>query len=199
VTGEIRSPSRTGRRPGDNRNREAILAAARAEFAERGYDRATIRDIATAAAVDPALVMYFFGSKQELFLASIELAINPAEAIPRLLEGGLDQLGERLVAFYLGLWNDPDTADAIAALTRSAFSHDEAASLLREFLGREIFGRLAPHLRGRNALLRAELAGAHLVGLAVSRYIVGVEPLASASDKVVVAAVGPVIQRYLTG
>jgi AcrR family transcriptional regulator len=146
---------RPGRRPGASGTREAILVAARARFAEVGYDRATIRAIAVQAGVDPALVIRFFGSKQHLFLDAIEMTIKPAAAVPAILEGGLDGLGERLARFYLDVWESPDTRDG--------------------------------------------LAGAHLVGIAVARYVVKVKPLASAEVDAVVAAVGPTIQRYFTG
>jgi AcrR family transcriptional regulator len=191
--------ARPGRRPGASGTREAILLAARARFAEVGYDRATIRAIAVQAGVDPALVMHFFGSKQQLFLAAIELTINPAEAIPAMLEDGLDGLGERLARFYLGMWESPDTRDGVAGILRSAFSHEDAAALLRRFLGSEVFGRLAAGLDGVDAPLRVELAGSHLIGLAIARYVVKVEPLASADPEAIVAAVGPTIQRYLDG
>jgi AcrR family transcriptional regulator len=191
--------ARPGRRRGASGTREAILLAARARFAEVGYDRATIRAIAVHAGVDPALVMHFFGSKQQLFLAAIELTINPAEAIPAMLEDGLDGLGERLARFYLGMWESSETRHGVAGILRSAFSHEDAAALLRGFLGTEVFGRLAERLPGDDVPLRVELAGSHLIGLAVARYVVKVEPLASADAETVIAAVGPTIQHYLTG
>jgi AcrR family transcriptional regulator len=191
-----RASARTGRRTGDTKSHEAILAAARAEFAQRSYDRATIRGIAAAAGVDPALVLYFFGSKEQLFRASIELAVNPDEAVPALLAGGPSGLGERLLRFYLGLWESEETRDAIAGMIRSAVAHEEAAELLRGFLGRAVFAPLAAGLGGGDARLRVELAGAHLVGLAVARYIVRVEPLASTELEVVIKTVAPVLQRY---
>jgi len=143
--------------------------------------------------------MHFFGSKQQLFLAAIELTINPAEAIPAMLEDGLDGLGERLARFYLDMWEGAETRDGVAGILRSAFSHEDAAALLRRFLGSEVFGRLAAGLEGDDAPLRVELAGSHLIGLAIARYVVKVEPLASADAEEIVAAVGPAIQRYLTG
>jgi AcrR family transcriptional regulator len=190
--------ARSGRRPGASGTRDAILLAARARFAEVGYDRATIRAIAMQAGVDPALVMHFFGSKQQLFLAAIELTVNPAEVVPALLEDGIDGLGERLARFYLGMWEDPQTRDGVAGILRSAFSHEDAAALVRGFLGSELFGRLAPSVEGPDATLRVELAGAHLIGIAMARYVVKVEPLASADVETIVAAVGPTIQRYLS-
>ena len=196
---ETPARARSGRRPGASGTREAILLAARARFAEVGYDRATIRAIAVQAGVDPALVMHFFGSKQQLFLAAIELTINPAEAIPGMLEDGLDGLGERLARFYLHMWEGPQTRDGVAGILRSAVSHEDAAAILRGFLGSEVFGRLVPSIEGEDAALRVELAGSHLIGIAIARYVVKVEPLASADPDAIVAAVGPTIQRYLTG
>jgi AcrR family transcriptional regulator len=190
--------ARSGRRPGASGTRDAILLAARARFAEVGYDRATIRAIALQAGVDPALVMHFFGSKQRLFLEAIEVTINPAEVVPALLEGGLDGLGERLARFYLGMWEDPQSRDGVAGILRSAFSHEDAAALVRGYLGSELFGRLAPHIGGEDATLRVELAGSHLIGIAMARYVVMVEPLASANLETIVAMVGPTIQRYLS-
>jgi AcrR family transcriptional regulator len=199
VTDAVPARARSGRRPGDSGTRRAILLAARARFAEVGYDRATIRAIALQAGVDPALVMHFFGSKQQLFLAAIESTINPAEVVPALLEAGLDGIGERFARFYLGIWESPETRDGVAGIVRSALTHEDAAALLRDFLGSEVLGRLAASLPGDDAALRVALAGSHMVGLAMARYVVKVEPLASADVETVVAAVGPTIQRYLTG
>jgi AcrR family transcriptional regulator len=190
---------RPGRRPGASGTREAILLAARERFAEVGYDRATIRAIAVQAGVDPALVMHFFGSKQQLFLAAIELTINPADVVPALLEGGLDGIGERFAGLYLGIWESPETRDGLTGIMRSALTHEDAAAMLRGFLGSEVLGRLAPSLPGDDAALRVTLAGSHLVGLAMARYVVKVEPLASADLETIVAAVAPAIQRYLAG
>ena len=187
---------RRGRRAGSSGNREAILAAARARFAAVGFDRATIRAIAADAGVDPALVMYFFGSKEQLFLAAIEIATRP---VPAVLEPGRRGLGERLVRFYLDLWDSEETRDAVAAIVRSASSHEGAESLVRAFLGSQIFEPLAAELGSPEARLRAVLCGSQLVGLAVTRYLVAVEPLASLDREQLVAAVAPTLDRYLTG
>jgi AcrR family transcriptional regulator len=198
TAGTAKTRRRSGRRPGPAETRDAILTAARAEFGSRGFDGATIRAIAAGAGVDPALVMYFFGSKQQLFLESIELTLRPAEVLPRVLEGGLEGIGERLTRFYLGLWENPQTREAVAAIVRSAFSHEGAAEVIRGFLGSEVFGRVAEHLPGADPELRVELAGSHLVGLAIARHILRVEPLASADAEAVISRVAPTVQRYLT-
>src|SRR5205809_319730 len=133
---------RTGRRPGIGGTRDKILAAARARFVEEGYDGAMIRCIATAAGVDPAMVPHYFGSKEAVFLAAVEFPVDPAVFIPRLLEPGLDGLGERLVSFFLETWDSP-AGGSLLALIRSVVSSDLAADLMREFVTREVLGRLA--------------------------------------------------------
>jgi AcrR family transcriptional regulator len=191
--------ARTGRRPGAGGTREAILDAAREHFAEHGFSDTSVRAVAARAGVDPALVHHYFGTKDGLFAAAMELPIDPAAVLPVLLEPGLDGLGERLVRFFLSVWDEPAPRTRIQAILRSALTHEAAAALLRDFVTREIFGRVAAAVDAPDARLRASLVGTQLVGLGVLRYIVRVEPLASADPDAVVAAVAPTIQRYLTG
>ncbi|MEA2248373.1 MAG: hypothetical protein QOH46_2902 [Solirubrobacteraceae bacterium] len=196
---QSRAPVRTGRRPGPNRTRAAILDAARAAFAERGYDAVSIRAVARAAGVDPALVHRFFGSKEELFAAAMELPISPGQLVPALLADGVEDLGERLVRTFLELFDRPAAFAPFLALIRGAVSNEQAAALLREFLTREVLGRLAAAASPDRPELRASLAGSQVVGLAMARYVVRVPPLAGTDRETVVACVGPTIQRYLTG
>ncbi len=177
-----------------------MLTAARAAFAERGFDGATIRGIATAAGVDPALVHHYFGNKDKLFLAAIEAPANPAELLPEVLAGGRDNLGENIVRLLLRVWDGPMRPAALA-LVRSAVGNEWTAKLLREFLVsqvlRRVVGTLDMPVREREA--RGSLAASQLIGLVMARYVLRVEPLASASPETIVAAVGPTVQRYLTG
>ena len=177
-----------------------MLAAARAAFAERGFDGATIRGIATAAGVDPALVHHYFGSKDQLFLAAIEAPADPAELLPELLAGGPDRLGEGVVRTLLTVWDGPGQAAGLA-LVRSAIGNEWGARLLREFLSTQVLRRVIRSLDHppAEAELRAALAASQLVGLVVGRYVLTIEPLASAAPEWLVAAVGPTVQRYLTG
>ncbi len=193
------SPRRPGRRAGGSVTREQILEAARARFSAHGYGGTTIRAVATDADVDAALVHYFFGTKDELFAAAMALPFNPAEIVGGALDGSLDGLGERLVRGALEAWDGPRARAALLALIRSASSHETAATMLREFIERGVVGRLAAAVAGPDAQLRAVLAGSQVAGLIVARYVLGVEPLASADRETVVAAVGPTLQRYLTG
>jgi AcrR family transcriptional regulator len=190
---------RTGRRPGPNRTRTAILDEARRAFAERGYEAVSIRAVARGAEVDPALVHRFFGSKEELFIAAMELPVSPSALVATLLVDGVDDLGERLVARLLAVFDDPRSFAPFLALIRGAVSNEQAAAMLREFVTREILGRLAAAASPDAPALRASLAGSQVIGLAMARYVVGVPPLAGADPATVAACVGPTIQRYLTG
>lgn len=190
---------RTGRRPGASGTREAILDAARESFGERGYSDTSVRAVAARAGVDAALVHHYFGTKDGLFSAAIEPPFDPAAVAPALLEPGLDGLGERLVRFFLQVWDEPASRARIQGMLRSALNQEAAAALLREFVTRQLLGRVAAAVDAPDAELRASFAGTQLVGLGMLRYIVRVEPLASADPEVVVAVIAPTIQRYLTG
>jgi AcrR family transcriptional regulator len=195
--GNLAQMPRTGRRPGAGGTREKIVAAARSHFSEAGYDGSTIRGIAAAAAVDPALVLHYFGTKEGVFQAAVDFPVDPAEFIPRLLAPGLDGLGERLAHFFLETWDSPQ-GSPLLSIIRSAVSNEAAAALMRDFVSREVLGRLADALELDHPQLRASLAASQLIGLAMLRYVVKVEPLASASRDEVAGWLGPAIQRYLT-
>ncbi|HEX9551309.1 MAG TPA: TetR family transcriptional regulator [Candidatus Limnocylindrales bacterium] len=190
--------ARTGRRPGTSGSRDRIVAAARAEFAARGYDAATIRGIAAVAEVDAALVRHYFGSKEHLFVVALDFPVDPAEFVPRLLEPGIEGLGERITAFFLGAWDTPGGRPFLGLL-RSVASNEQAAEALRQFVTREVLERLAAILVLDRPQLRAALAGSHLIGLAMARYVIRIEPIASASREELARAVGPSIQRYFDG
>ncbi|MBQ1073049.1 TetR family transcriptional regulator [Micromonospora sp. C31] len=191
---------RTGRRPGNPDTRQAILDAARAAFAERGFDGASIRAVAAAAQVDPALVHHYFGSKDRLFLAAMHAPVDPAELLPSVLAGDRAGLGERLVRTFLGVWDSP-AGTAGVALLRSAVSNEWTARLLREFLVTQVLRRVLDQLDVDPAELplRGSLVASQMIGLAVMRYVVRLEPVASAAPETLVTAVGPTVQRYLTG
>jgi AcrR family transcriptional regulator len=195
---------RTGRRPGKQDTREAILAAAREAFAERGYDGASIRAIATSAGVDPALVHHYFGTKEQLFNATVQAPINPSELIPKIIAGGtLDTMGERMVETFLSVWEHPVSGPAFEALLRGAMANRLSARLIREFFAVQILRRamqnLATVVDPAEIPLRATLIASQMFGLAIIRYVLKFEPLASAPRETVVAAVAPNLQRYLTG
>jgi AcrR family transcriptional regulator len=192
--------ARTGRRPGNQDTREAILDAAREAFAERGFDGASIRGIATSAGVDPALVHHYFGSKNQLFLAAVHAPVNPEDVLPKVLDGGIDGIGERIVRTFLTVWDSPAGSTA-AALIRSAVQHDWSVRMLREFMITQILRRAGKELDldPVEAPIRASLVATQMGGLALIRYIVKIEPMASMPAEDVVRHVGPTIQRYLEG
>jgi AcrR family transcriptional regulator len=191
-------PRKSGRRPGASTARGDILAAACASFAEHGYDRATIRDIAGRAGVDPALVIHYFGSKEALFGQALELPMRPRDVFARGMAAGRDQLGATIVRTFLESWDVPEMRLRLTAMLRSALTNEAAMDMVRDLLVREVFGPVTAALGVPDAPLRATLVGSQLMGLAVMRYIGRIEPLASAPIDDVVAAVGPTVQRYVT-
>jgi AcrR family transcriptional regulator len=177
-----------------------VLAAAQAMFAERGFDGATIRGIATAAGVDPALVHHYFGSKDKLFLAAVDAPADPDELLPDVLTVHRDVLGAAVLRMVLRVWDGPSRPAGLA-LIRSAVSNEWTAKLLREFLISKVLRRVVSTLGfdPDERAARASLVASQIIGLVMARYVLRLEPLASASPDAVVAAIGPTVQRYLTG
>jgi AcrR family transcriptional regulator len=191
---------RSGRRPGNPDTRDVVLAAARSAFAERGFDGATIRGIAADAGVDPALVHHYFGSKDKLFLAAIQAPADPADLLPEVLAAPPEELGAAVVRLLLRVWDGP-MRPAGLALVRSAVANEWSAKLLREFLVSQVLRRVMARLdlSAQEREHRAGLVASQLIGVVMARYVLRLEPLASSSPDWLVAAVGPTVQRYLTG
>ncbi len=191
---------RRGRpRGGATDARERIVAAAVDEFAEHGYDGATIRAIADRAGVDSALVHHYFGSKADLFGETIDTPIRPDIAVAAILEGPHEDLGERIVRFILEAWDRPEVQKRGVLILRAAIGKKMTTPLVAGFLTRELLGRIASALGTPDAELRASLAGSQVAGLIIARYILRFPALAAASVDELVRDVGPTVQRYLTG
>jgi len=198
---------RSGRRGGDSGTREAILAAARARFGDYGYDGATIRGIAADAGVDAALVHHFFGTKEHLFVAAMRLPFDPSElVIAALAPDGREpgrSLGEHLLLTALRAWDVPDVRATFLGLLRSAVTSEQAASMLREFATEAILGRIAaaaaPGPSGTDQRFRAALVASQVLGLALARYVLELDPLVQAGGDDLARAIGPTLERYLTG
>jgi AcrR family transcriptional regulator len=190
--------TRAGRRPGASGTREAISDAARRGFAELGYDRTTIRGIAEEAGVDPALVMHYFGSKQKLFLAVMELPFDPGRELPPLLAGPRSQAGLRLARFAVGVMEDPRARTVLIGILRAAASEPEAARLTRELVAGQIVAAFSESLTVDQPELRANLVASQVVGLVIARHVIQVEPLASLDSEALIEAIAPNLQRYLT-
>jgi AcrR family transcriptional regulator len=191
---------RRGRRPGPSTTRDAIRAAARERFAEHGYDRVRMRDVAADAGVDVALVTYHFGSKDGLFAAALEMPTPMAALMADVLEQGeVEDFGERFLRRVLEVWDDERSGGALVALVRSAMSHPPAAEALREFVQRELLARIAARLDAPDADKRAALFGSQLIGLLLYRHVLHVEPVASMPAEELVRRAAPALQRHLTG
>ncbi|WP_313716230.1 TetR/AcrR family transcriptional regulator [Arsenicicoccus bolidensis] len=186
-----------GRRPAGEDARAQIVEAARAELAAKGYDGTSLRGVARAAGVDPALVHHYFDGKTAVFAAAMEVPFDPRVVVDRILDVPDDRLGESLVRGFLHVWDNPEGRERIAALLRSAATHDDPMTLLRQFLLHEVFGRVAARVGPRDLERRAALVATQMIGLAFARYVAGLPGVADAEPDELVAAVGPVIQRYL--
>jgi AcrR family transcriptional regulator len=195
------APRRRGRPAGSGSgtdSRDRILAAAREEFSARGYDKTSIRSIAKTAGVDPALVHHYLGSKEQIFAAAIEMSFEPALGVADVLAGGPDDIGERLARYFIGIWESPVTRPPLLAIIRSALTNDTAAAVLRGFVLRRLLERIAGELNVPDPRLRAELAASQMIGIAMLRYVIRVEPLASLDVEDLIPLVAPTLQRYLT-
>jgi AcrR family transcriptional regulator len=200
---------RGGRRAGDSGTREAIADAARALFAERGYHGATIRAIAAAAGVDPALVHHYYGTKEALFAAAMRMPMIPSEAITAALAGVSAEpegrLGEAMVRAALSLWESEQIRDTFIGLLRSAVTSDQAATMLREFVADSILTTLARVAglpdpgRSKEAEFRVAMAATQMLGLALTRLVLALPAVAGPSVDELAAAIGPSLERYLTG
>lgn len=192
-----------GRRPAGEDTRGQILAAAAEEFATGGYTGTSLRGIARAAGVDPALLHHYWAGKAELFAETVSATtgLTPDLVLSRVLTGPPEAVGERLIRTFLGVWDAPERRTRLVALLRSAMTHEEAARTLREFLGSEILGRIVTALEGTGdggaVQLRAELAGAQLMGLAFVRYVLALPAVSTATADELVPVIAPTLQRYL--
>ncbi len=193
------APGRSGRRPGQSGTREAILDAARKRFAEVGFDKASIRSIAGTAGVDPALVHHYFGTKQQLLTAVVNLPVDADVIRAHIAAAPVDALGETIVRTVVGVWDSPIGASAIAAF-RAILGGGDAAlvrSFVLEVILRDVRDRVdSPPGSGYT---RVALAVAQMGGILMARKIVGIEPIVAMSADELARLVGPSLQRYLTG
>ncbi|MFC6354957.1 TetR/AcrR family transcriptional regulator [Luethyella okanaganae] len=211
---ESTPPSAQGRGPAEDRprgrprgrprasaddTRALILDAAEREFADRGYEAASLRAIARRAGVDPALVHHYFNDKSDLFAEIVAVPIRPDKAVARILAGPRDEIGTSIVRFLLAEWESPAVQARGTAILRSAIASTPATRYLKEFLTREILRRIAEGIDAPDAELRANLAASQVVGLILTRYVMRLEPVASAPIEDLVARIGPVLQWHLVG
>jgi AcrR family transcriptional regulator len=191
--------TKTGRRRGESGTRRAIATAAQRQFGERGFAKTTIRSVAEEAGVDPALVMQFFGSKDQLFAQTIRWPFDPAEEISAVIGGDRATAGARLVALFVRTWDAHRGRNPIVTLLRAATTQDSAAEQLRHFLEDEVLMPLVERLECDAPAVRANLVATQLLGLGIARYVLRFQPLAAMRPGEVVALLGPHVQSALTG
>jgi AcrR family transcriptional regulator len=193
------TPARRGRRPAGQDTRALVLAAAREEFLERGYDAASLRGVARRAGVDPGTVRHWYGDKAHLLSAALGLSgTDPGAVVRSAVDGPLDGTGQRLVLAALRMW-DAEGGETLRLAIPAVMSDETLRALLPQFLGAEVMGPIVRRLGAPDAPLRATLVATQMAGLLLARYVVGIEPLASLPPERLAALVGPTLQRYLTG
>ncbi|TDC55577.1 TetR/AcrR family transcriptional regulator [Actinomadura sp. KC345] len=188
-------PASRGRRPGPTETREKILAEARELFAEKGYDGASLRAIARAAGVDPALVHHFFGNKEGVFIEAMRFPLDPSILLPRIMAYPRERVGEAMVRTFLEVWGDDERRAPLLAMLRSAMTNERAAAMMREFVTQALLGR-AKQATGAPSLAIQAAAG-QMIGIMIMRYVLRIEPMASATEEELVELVAPTLQRYL--
>jgi AcrR family transcriptional regulator len=187
-----------GRRPGAPDTRAAVLAAARAAFAARGFGGTTIRAVAADAGVDPALVHHYFGTKDDLFMAAMQLPVDPREVVGRVVAGPVEEAAERFLRAFVSVWDDPEVQPALLAVARGVM--DPAAHrLLSEGFLPVVIQPVGVALGIDRPEHRMTLVASQVMGLILVRYVMRIEPVASLTGEQVVATYAPTIQRYLTG
>jgi len=196
------SPSnrkRPGRPPGTSDTRDRILTNAREMFARNGIGNTSIRSIATAAAVDPALVHHYFGTKEQLFAAAVHIPIDPMQVIGPLREVPVEHLGHVLPSLLLPLW-DSEMGSGFIATLRSMLAGDDV-SLIRSFLQDVITVEVGSRVDSPpgSGAVRVQFVATQLVGVVMARYILELEPFKSLPVQQIADTIAPNIQRYLTG
>jgi AcrR family transcriptional regulator len=184
------------RRPAGE-SRAAILAAARESFGNLGYQKTTIRLVARAAGVDPALVIQYFGTKDDLLAESLEMPVD----LPAVLAGVEDapDIGTEILRRALAAWDTPLVRDAVRGLLRTGLSHERAVPALRGLVTRAVLPLVQRLATDDRAELRAALVGTTIGGLAMGRLLLEVPALTQTSADELARAVGPTITRYLVG
>jgi AcrR family transcriptional regulator len=189
--------TRSGRRPGSPETREHIVAVARRAFGARGYDATSLRSIAAEADVDPGLLIHYFGTKEGVFRAALEVTIQPDQLFAGLEDLDRREVAEQIVRRYLSMLDRPEARDVVLGLVRSAVSNEHAADMLRDLLLQALLTSLVPLTAKPDAQLRASLIVAQLIGIAILRHVARAEQVVRAKDEKLVKLVGPAIEQYL--
>ncbi|MFD5424687.1 TetR family transcriptional regulator [Streptomyces sp. NPDC127084] len=168
-----------GRPPGRSDTRARILAAARESFLRHGYNATTMRAVAESVDVDPALISYYYGTKQGLFGSAMSLGIAPGQVIDRVLRSEPERLPQAILQAVLTVWDNPDIGRPLTLLVTQAQRDPALQRTFGEYVQRELIGRLAAHIGGRDATERASGMLTVTLGMIMSRYVLKLHPLAS--------------------
>ncbi|MGW4947399.1 TetR/AcrR family transcriptional regulator [Actinoplanes sp. NPDC004185] len=171
--------------------RAAILRAARERFAADGYERATIRAIAADAAIDPSMVMRYYGTKERLFAAAAEFDLR----LPELSGVPVDDIAALLVGHFLDRWEGDET---LMALLRAGVTNPAAAERMREIFAAQL-GPLAERIAPDQPHLRAGLVSSQVLGLALCRYVLKLPPVVAMGRADLIAWLTPTVRQYLLG
>jgi AcrR family transcriptional regulator len=193
-----RSRAGRGRRPGAPDTRAEILGSARSLFAIRGFRSTSVRAIAAEAGVDPALVHHYFGTKDDLFMAALQLPVDPRELLAPVIAAGPADAATGLLHTFLGVWDDPDNQLAFLGLFRSVLE-PPGERLLSEGFVPVVLGPVGQALGIDHPEVRMPLVASQMIGLIMCRYVLRLPPLAEMDEETLVATYAPTIQRYLTG
>jgi AcrR family transcriptional regulator len=188
-------PDRPAKTAKSQRTRAAILKAAQELFAGQGYERATVRDIAAMASIDPAMVMRYFGSKEGLFAQATAFDLR----LPDLTKVARRHVGTTLVAHFLEIWEGARSNGSLISLLRAAASSDDAAATVRSIFGGQVVPMLARVVPPAELPVRAGLVATQIMGLAVTRYVLKVPPVVALDRAQIVRLLGPTMQRYVAG
>jgi AcrR family transcriptional regulator len=196
IDGERKRP---GRPPGGSDARERILDQARALFARNGIHETSVRAVAAAAGVDSALVHHYFGTKEQLFAAAVHIPIDPNEVLSRLREVPVEELGHTLPSVLLPMW-DSEIGAGMTATLRSMLAGSQV-NLFRAFLQEVIAEEVGTRVDNPpgSGVIRIQFVASQLVGVAMARYVIELEPFASLPIQQIADTIAPNLQRYLTG
>lgn len=187
-----------GRRPGGHDTKVDILAAARREFASGGFRATTVRKVAATAGCDPALLHHYYGTKADLFRAAVDIRFDPSGVVAAIAAAPMDDRGRVMIESVLKVWESPAGRSLMAGV-RTMIADEAQMHLVKNFVFSQLIEPATAGLTGSDRHWRRNLVASQMMGVAVTRYVIGTEPMASANREDVVAAVAPVLQRYLTG
>ena len=173
------------------------MAVARRAFGARGFDATSLRSIAAEAHVDPGLLVHYFGTKEGIFRAALEITFRPDELFAGLERLGRRETAEHVVRRYLAVLERDEARDVIMGLVRSAVSNEDAAAMLRTVLIGAALRSLTPLISEPDASLRASLIVAQLIGIAMLKHVARLEQVVRAADEELIELVSPAIERYL--